>query len=400
MISSRPLVLPVALLLFLAVVTGVMWSARASANVLEPVEGARRVPWELEWGRGESIEALEVQLDRIRVERRERMEIERATPIRAVYMPWGLTGHPGEVERFINLVERTELNAIVIDVKADSGDTIYPSQVPLAREAGVRPHVRDLKAFAQQFTDRGIKIIARIVVYKDSRIPLIRPEWAVQNPDGTPWQDSIRSMWVDPHQRDMWEYVVDISIEAARAGFWEIQYDYVRFPTDGNVRAAVFPHADGSHKQEVIRDFLAYASERLEPYEVVVSADVFGLVPTFSDDMGIGQHWETLAEILDVLSPMAYPSHYGRGNYGLEDPNSQPYLTVFYTMSDALRRAAPDTVITRPWLQAFSWGHPYGPQEVRAQIRAVYDAGAEGWMLWNAMGRYNEAALLPAEPSQ
>ncbi len=357
---------------------------------------AHDIPREAEWGQRETADNFAAQMDRIQAERRERRESERHRPIRGIYMPGGLVGSSSELERILSLVERTELNSVVVDVKLDSGDIIYPARHPLAREAGVRTRISDLESLVRQFTDRDIFPIARIVVFKDDRIPAIKPEWAVVAGSGAPFRDGIGSLWVDPHAEEMWDYVIDIAKEAAQAGFWEIQFDYIRFPTNGNTRNLRYPEEDGRSKAEVVHDFLERASEELEPYGVLVSADVFGLVPTVVDDMGIGQSWDMLAQVVDILSPMTYPSHYGPGIYGIPVPDREPYHTVYGSLRDGMRRTPPDAVTIRPWLQDFSWGHRYGPEEVRAQIRATYDAGIEGWLLWNAGGRYTEGALEPA----
>ncbi len=354
-----------------------------------------QVPWEIEWGAGESPEQIAAVLETARQLRRANVDEARRIPVRAVYLPAALTGNESHVASVIELVERTELNAVVVDVKSDYGDLIHPSGVALAATGSARPTVSDLKQLFDRFNQREIKVIARVVVFKDSRVPLVRPDWAVSTVSGAHWRDNIGSTWVDPHNTRMWDYIVDVSIEAALAGAFEIQYDYVRFPTDGDMGSARYPHSDGRPRMEVIGDFLAHAYRRLEPFEVLVSADVFGLVPTVRGDMGIGQQWDLLAQVTDVLSPMVYPSHYAAGSYGIANPNAQPYLTVLNSIQDGARRSDIDAVTIRPWLQDFSWGHHYGPDEVRAQIQAVYDAGSDGWMLWNSGGKYTEAALEP-----
>lgn len=374
---------------------GIFWVG-SPCILAAPLTG---LPREAEWGGGESLARLGARIEKLRGEREARVESERLRPVRGIYMPGGLVGLDSELQRIISLVERTELNAVVVDVKVDSGDVIYPARHPLAQEAQLRPRISDLSAFVREFTDRDILPIARIVVFKDNRVPQVRPGWAVTTPSGAMFQDGIRSLWIDPHTAEMWDYVIDIAKEAAQAGFWEIQFDYIRFPTNGAVGSLTYPHADGRTKAEVIHGFLARAKRELEPYGVLVSADVFGLVPTVVDDMGIGQNWDLLAGAVHVLSPMVYPSHYGPGIYGLPDPDQAPYHTVLGSMVDGMRRTPPEVVTIRPWLQDFSWRNRYGPAEVRAQIQATYDAGAEGWLLWNAMARYTESALKPAGSS-
>jgi len=200
---------------------------------------------------------------------------------------------------------------------------------------------------------------------------------------------------VDPHNREVWRYVVDVAKEAAAKGFREIQFDYVRFTSDGNLADCIYPYADGRKKYEVIRDFLLFARAELKPLGVVVSADVFGLVCSAQDDLGIGQVIEEIGKAVDIICPMTYPSHYYRGTYGLADPDAAPYETVARSLRDALTRLAGMEVRLRPWLQDFSLRHRYGRAELAAQIKAVYDAGLNEWLFWNPGNVYDEGKYNP-----
>jgi hypothetical protein len=288
---------------------------------------------------------------------------------------------------------------MVVNVKDDWGNLTFASKLPLAQAAGaVHPDI-DLHDFIAKLKARDVYAIARIVTFKDANLPKYRPDLAIASTQGGIWRDYSDITWLNPYNRNGWDYLVDVAKEAADAGFNEVQFDYVRFPTDGNLETIAYSGKDGRKREQVIADFLAYARQTLRPYHVWVSADVFGLVTSSNDDMGIGQRLEEISDAVDYLSPMVYPSHYAKGNLGVANPNAQPYETVYRSMLDAKVRwdkAGQATKVTmRPWLQDFSWGFPYAPKEVRAQIQATYDAGYTQWLLWNAANSYSEAALKP-----
>jgi hypothetical protein len=326
------------------------------------------------------------------------------SPLRGLYVNrWAAVGQ--KMWQLIDVAKRTEINALVIDVKDDRGYILYRSRVPLAREIGadtVAPMRADrMRAVLDTMRTYGIYPIARIVVVKDPVLARKKAEWSIKRgSDGRPWLDKTGNPWLDPHQRGPWQYAVDLACEAIDLGFSEVQYDYVRFPDEGRILTeAGFPLAQGRDRASVIRDQLRFLRGSLRPYGVPVTADVFGLTTSDSTDMGIGQLWEKFVDAVDVVLPMTYPSHYARGNYGLKRPNASPYKVIDRALRDAKRRsegiANAATVI--PWYQDFTLGQPrYGPAEVRAQIQAGYDNGVHDWMLWNPGSRYTVSALRPA----
>lgn len=329
-------------------------------------------------------------------------EAEPPVPARAPVIPDGIRGiyltayaaaDRAWAASLVRLIEETELNAIVIDVKNDSGHISL--QMPDG-SGGIVPHLPELLADLKR---SNIYTIARIVVFKDPGAASSWPERTARTTAGTPWRDYSGIAWLDPYNTDNWDHNIEVALQAAALGFDEIQFDYVRFPSDGNVRDLVYPAHDGRSRAEVIAAFLAAARAELHAVGVPVSADIFGLVTSTEDDMGIGQLLEPMAAAVDVLSPMMYPSHYGAGNYGLPNPNAAPYETISRGLEDALRRLGPGSEPKlRPWLQDFSMGHPYGPDEVRAQIHAAEELGVRQWLLWNAANVYTRAALGPPEP--
>ncbi len=325
------------------------------------------------------------------------------TPLRGLYVNrWAAVGE--KMWQLIDVAKRTEINALVIDVKDDRGYVLYRSSVPLAREIGadtVAPMRADrMRAVLDTMRAHDIYPIARIVVVKDPVLARKRPEWSIKRAsDGTPWLDKGGNPWIDPHHRGPWQYAVDLACEAIALGFSEVQYDYVRFPDEQRiVTEAAFPLARGRDRASVIRDQLRFLRGSLRPLGVPVTADVFGLTTSDSTDMGIGQLWEKFIDAVDVVLPMTYPSHYARGNYGLPHPNGSPYKVIDRALRDAKRRSAgiPNAAKVVPWYQDFTLGPPrYGPAQVRAQIQAGYDNGVHDWMLWNPGSRYTIAALRP-----
>ena len=323
--------------------------------------------------------------------------------VRGLYVNrWAALGE--RMGQLIDVAKRTEVNALVIDVKDDRGFLLYRSEVPLAREIGAdtnRPmSAKRLRAILDTMRAHQIFPIARIVVAKDPLLAQAKTEWAVKRKsDGAPWLDKNGRPWLDPHHREVWAYAGDIGEEAIGLGFGEVQFDYVRFPDEPRlIREAVFPLAQGRVRARVIREQLGYLRGRFAARKVPMAIDVFGLTATDSTDMGIGQQWEQFVDQADVVLPMTYPSHYAPGTYGLENPNAHPYAVLDHSLRDAKRRSAGVQSAGQlvPWYQDFTLGPPrYGAEHVRAQIQAGYDNGVRGWMLWNPGSRYTTAALRP-----
>ncbi|MGE5509329.1 MAG: putative glycoside hydrolase [Chitinophagales bacterium] len=323
--------------------------------------------------------------------------VERPNPVHGIYLTGWVAGLPGRVGALLRLVDETPLNTMVIDVKDDEGTLTYRMALPPGVGPGIEPSLKvaDIDALLATLREHGVYTIARVVSFKDQVLPKVRPDLAVQKPDGSVFCDRAGFMWANPYSRQVWEYNVAVAKDAASRGFGEIQFDYVRFPDVPKSLSLVFPGQDGRSKAQVIRDYLAYARRELLPYDVKVSADIFGLVTTVKDDLGIGQNLEAVASVVDYLSPMTYPSHYARGEFGLSDPDAVPYETVYLSLRDAVRRlraAGLDAGLV-PWLQDFSLRHRYGQDEVLAQVNAAADLGIHDWYLWNPANRYTAAAL-------
>ena len=315
-------------------------------------------------------------------------------PVKGLYMTSYSAASSDKLNKMIGIADRTEINAFVIDVKDDVGLITYDADVPLAKKLGtIERRIKDIDALIAKLRQHNITPIARVVCFKDSALATKRPELAVQSKKGGSWKDYKGKNYTNPYNHEVWEYIVQVAEQAARHGFREIQFDYVRFPSDGPISEAVYPGAYSS-KEDAIAGFLAYARQRLEKLGVWVSADVFGLTVYFKDDMGIGQRIEKISQNVDIVCPMPYPSHYNPGSYGIDNPNANPYETITHAMQDTRRRLAGTGAMGRPWLQDFTYrGVKYGVEEVKAQIKAAEEQGFTEWILWNASNNYTEGAL-------
>ena len=324
-------------------------------------------------------------------------------PVRGLYVNrWAAIGD--RMWQLIDVAKRTEVNALVIDVKDDRGLVLYHSRVPLAKEIGAdttRPmSYRRLRAVLDTMRAHDIYPIARIVVAKDPLLASAKSEWSIRRKrDGLPWIDKNGHPWLDPTHPEVWKYAGDLASEAVNLGFSEIQFDYVRFPDEDRlIREAVFPLMNGRVRAQVIHDQLNYLHTLVKPLGVPMTIDVFGLSATDTTDMGIGQKWELFIDQVDVVLPMDYPSHFAPGTFGLGNPNAHPYSTLEHALHDAKARSAgiPNAARIVPWYQDFTLGLPrYGVEQVLSQMRAGHDQGIDSWMLWNPGSRYSLDALKP-----
>jgi hypothetical protein len=313
--------------------------------------------------------------------------------LRGVHVTMALASLPGKLDEYLDL-EDDGLTALELDVKDENGEVGFRApSVPLAVSSGAARDYYQAAAVARRVHRRGIYLVGRIVTFEDPVLSRARPDFAIRRTDGSAWRDAAGLGWTNPYDRRVWKYNVDLAEAAARAGFDEIMFDYVRFPSDGDVESTVYANKRSLAKRQAIPAFLKYANRRLDRYGVRVSAAVFGL--SAARDLGIGQLPRRMAPYLDTIYAMTYPSLFGQGELGLEDPSLAPGATV----ARALRKfelavRGRDTLLV-PWVQDFSFSVPYGIDEVRAQIDAARLSGAKGYMLWNAEGLYTDGALEP-----
>jgi hypothetical protein len=305
--------------------------------------------------------------------------------------------------RVLDLIARTELNAVVIDVKGDRGFIPYRTEVPLALAAGAQGAVilKDFDGMMADLRARGVYTIARIVTFKDNVLAHHRRDLAIIDArTGKPWIDRERLAWVDPFRTEVWDYNIAIAREAIRKGFDEVQFDYVRFPTDGKLAAARYAKPNSKETRlPTIAGFLQRARRELGPLGGFVAADVFGYTAFNENDTDIGQRIEELAPHLDYLCPMVYPSGYQVGIPGYRNPVLHPYHVVHESVRLIRKRSAGLPVQIRPWLQDFKDyafdRRIFGVPEIRAQIKGSDEAGGLGFMLWNPKNDYTGAALRP-----
>lgn len=323
------------------------------------------------------------------------IELTSMTP-KALYLSFYGIGSAKLRGAALGLIDKTELNAVVIDVKGDRGMIAFKSSLPLAAQAHANEltTMRDAKALLDELHHDNIYAIARIVVFKDDPLATARPDLAVKRAGGAIFRDREHLAWTDPFNTEVWDYNISIALEAAGLGFDEIQFDYVRFPDAPGLKFS--KPTDMKSRLAAISGFLAEARRRLTPYNVFLAADIFGYVAWNLDDTHIGQRLEELAPIVDYISPMLYPSCFQFGIPGYRNPVAHPYEIVFLSLQNARERGIP-SIRFRPWLQAFrdyAFDHREftGPQ-IRGQISAAEKFGSDGWMLWNPRNQYTADGL-------
>jgi len=319
-----------------------------------------------------------------------------ATPvIRGLYVNRFAAQSSRKMHWLIGIADSTEVNGFVIDMKDEFGLNFHSQNAEFRKNEGSgHGMVRDVRALLDTLHAHNIFAIARIVTFKDPTTAQANPSWTIRRPDGSIWQDKKGFSWVDPYNHALWDYNIGIAEELVHLGFDEIQFDYIRFPEPyKSLPQQVFPASNGMSKPDLLAAFLKTARERLNKAGVRSTADVFGFVATVHGPLEVGQWWEKLAPVTDVLLPMTYPSHFPHGSFGIARPNAEPYKIQKISIDTARVRdhklgiASPEHI--RPWIQAFSLGQPpYGAAQIDEQKRAIYDAGYDGWVLWHPGSKY------------
>ena len=321
---------------------------------------------------------------------------------KALYLSFFGIGDRNLRESAIKLMQETDLNTLVIDVKGDRGMIPYRSSISLAAEVGAQrvTTVREMANLMKSLKEKGIYTIARIVVFKDNLLALARPDWAVKTQSGEIWRDREHLSWVDPFNKEVWNYNISIAMEAAQYGFDEIQFDYVRFPDASGLRFSM----DNTEENRVkaVSGFLAEARRRLVPFNVFLSADIFGYVCWNLNDTNIGQRLEDLAPHVDYLCPMLYPSGFQFGIPGYRIPVANPYEIVYLSLKRAQERSKLPPQRFRPWLQAFRDyafdNREFKDKEITSQVKAADGFGSGGWMFWNPRNNYSSGGLKKEKP--
>jgi hypothetical protein len=346
--------------------------------------------------------------------------------VRAVYFTGWSAGLKSRLDYLAGLSKTTAINSVIFDIKDYSGNVAYAVAVPEAKRYGaVRVMIPNIDALVDRLHREGIYVIARITVFQDPVLAVARPDLAVHRVSKLPqdrrgpltkeslWLDRKGLAWINPAARPAWDYIAAIAKDALSHGVDEINFDYVRFPSDGNLKDMYFPNWDPkTPKHEVIRSFFRYLRSELP--ETRISADLFGLAAINDDDLGIGQVIEDAYASFNYVCPMVYPSHYARKFLGFPNPAERPYEVVNYSIKEAgqrlndfkvgpASRSAKTKARLRPWLQDFNLGAKYDARAVEAEIKAVKDALGDqfaGYMLWSPSNVYTRQALVePAKPS-
>jgi hypothetical protein len=351
--------------------------------------------------------------------------------VRAIYMSQCVVGTPDFRQKLVDLIDDTELNTVIIDIKDFTGKLSYSTDDPMLKDSvSDACGTSDIQSFIKMLHEKGIYVIGRVTVFQDPYYTKLHPDQAVRKlSDGGVWKDFKGLSFIDVGAKEYWKYVVEVAKESYRKGFDEINFDYVRYPSDGNMKDTNFTLSGGKPKYEVLESFFSYLYDNLhKPFDDFddvpkLSVDLFGYTTTNHDDLGIGQVIERALPYFDYVMPMVYPSHYNAGFIGIEKPATKPYEVIKYAMASAVARAnAMEAARTsnatsteavflreqakkghgdisadqlRPWLQDFDLGAVYTAEMVRTQIQATYDVGLDSWALWDAGNTYTKAALLP-----
>ncbi len=313
--------------------------------------------------------------------------------IRGVHVTMALANLDGKLEEYVGMADQG-LNTLELDIKDENGEVGFRSPLAkLATKVGAAQKYYNPREAAKLAHDHGLYLIGRVVVFEDPVLSMKRPALAVRRTDGGVWTTSAGLGWTNPYDERVWKYNVDIAEAAAWAGFDEVMFDYVRFPSDGDLSAMVFKHEVKEPKANTVVRFVKYARDRLHPLGVRISAAVFGLSAT--RDLGIGQRPRKLGRYLDSIYPMVYPSHYSPGEYNIPNPDGDPGRTVAFSLRDFREKLRGRAAKVVPWLQDFSIQHTYTLVEIQAQVDSARRTKSAGYLLWNASGIYTDGALAP-----
>lgn len=321
-------------------------------------------------------------------------------PLYGIYMSSWVAATPSLREELMDFMNKSEVNALVMDIKDYSGRIAFATDHPTLVASGASDNrIRDIRALVERLHMQGIYVIGRVSVFQDPYLAAARPDLAVKREsNGAVWKDRKGMTWVDPASREVWEYTVAIAEEAERLGFDELNFDYIRFPSDGNMNDIAYPFFDKLNisKQENMRQFFVYLDEELEHLKIPISADLFGLTTSATDDLGIGQKLEDALVSFDYVAPMIYPSHYPDTFLGYQNPAEHPYEIIKFALDEGVKKAQSlgvSPLKLRPWLQDFDLGANYTAEMVRAQKQATYDAGLTSWLMWDPSNKYTRAAF-------
>ena len=318
--------------------------------------------------------------------------------VRAIYISSWVAGTSSLRNNLIKFIEKSDVNAVVIDIKDSTGVISFNIEHPLIDELETDSNrIRDIESLILDLHKKDIYIIGRLTAFQDPLLSKKKPEWSFKRIDnGQLWEDRKGLSFINPRYEGSWDYLATIAEESYKIGFDEINIDYIRFPSDGQISNINYELAEGERRPDVMKKFYTYMDTRIRGKNIPMSADIFGLVTTSEGDIGIGQIFEDIYPHFDAIAPMVYPSHYSTGFFGFTNPNAHPYEVITKSMTSAMERASainedPDKL--RTWIQDFSLGEPqYGTSEVQAQINATFDIGLDSYMSWDPKNKYTQEA--------
>ena len=319
--------------------------------------------------------------------------------VKALYVSSWVAGTTKFRDSVIKIIDETELNAIVIDIKDSTGRVSFTIDDPTIKNTGsIENRISNIRALTDLLHEKNIYIIGRISVFQDPYMTNKKPEWAITKiSDGKVWKDHKGLSFLDPARKEVREYIVSIATNSYALGFDEINFDYIRYPSDGNMQDINYRLKEGKTRADNIEEFFKYLSKELkENADIPISGDLFGLTTEAKDDMGIGQVWEKALPYFDFLCPMVYPSHYPPGHMGYKNPASFPYEVINQALKGAIAKTSAmgeNINKIRPWLQDFDLGATYTKELIRAQMKAGYDNNINSWMLWDPSNKYTPSAL-------
>ncbi len=319
--------------------------------------------------------------------------------VKALYMSGWVAGSKDFRDSLVKIIDETELNAVVIDIKDSTGRVSFSTDDPLIKEIGSSENrIKDIRALTSLLHSKNIYIIGRVSVFQDPYLTKIKPEWAVKkSSDGGVWKDRKGLSFLDPTNKNVHEYILAIAKNSYKEGFDEINFDYIRYTSDGNMKDINYNLAPGKTRADNMESFFKYLSTEIKKDEnIPISGDLFGLTTEAKDDMGIGQVWEKAVPYFDFVCPMVYPSHYPSGHAGYKNPSLYPYEVINRALISAVTRTKAinqDILKIRPWLQDFDMGATYTKELVKAQMKATYDNDLTSWMLWDPSNKYTPSAL-------
>ena len=319
--------------------------------------------------------------------------------VKAIYLSGWVAGTKSIRDKLVKIIDETELNAVVIDIKDSTGRISFKIDDPLIEEIGsVENRIANIRELTNLLHQKGIYIIGRISVFQDPFLSKLKPEWSIKRlSDGEVWKDKKGLSFLDPMNQNVRDYTTAIALGSYHLGFDEINFDYIRYPSDGNMKDINYDLKEGETRADNIEDFFVNLSSKMKEIEnIPISADLFGLTTEVIDDMGIGQVWEKAIPHFDYVCPMVYPSHYPASYNNFANPALYPYEVITRSLDSAIKKTeaiGQNISKIRPWLQDFDLGAVYTKELVKEQIKATNDLGLSSWMLWDPSNKYTPEAL-------